>query len=320
MKTIRNLFLLVLIAFSVAVTANPIYDACDILVEELGEDFEEVSQVLNRSIITSVTVSENIDESARTYILKRIESISKKQGGFHLAHCKSCFTARAEVDGEDIIIKKGVLTEAELKKIATMYRSSSYSEIDLVYAGKRLILNINIYQIEDGKVRWAKSYSTRLLNLTKLGLVTRLSVNQSIITSEEGSPLGGTATLGERIYGLGDISLYGTFLGGSGKIESYTSFGLLLNLNMNEISKSFWNWGSISLPIKVGFGWYGGTRDLTIGAGTQLYIGSMYHVSLEYLVGLNAFNEGDQPGHPTSQNKEDDGFPGAALVGLGISF
>lgn len=276
----------------------PINEAIDHLVRQFGRDIDELSAKTKKSSIVALTTSENLPPEVKQYLLKRMEGSYSEAGEFRFVQCRDCFTVRAETDGNDIVVKKGVTDKKELSKVASFLGVRSYTEVHLEYGASKVQIQVNVYNVSDSKLLWAKSYKTRLLNLGRTSMHFSLTAEQIVGLEKSGAPIGLTLYGAERIYGFGTVGLYlfGSFQ--NKEVKSYVSLGPRVALDLNQILFSAWSWGSLHLDLGLGYGFYSGDRDVSLSTGLKLETGRYFHFRTGFVSGV--FFTGDGNFMPSS--------------------
>jgi len=289
---------------------GPLYDTIDYLIYQLEDDLEIVEGVSKKSVLTAIDISKDLDDDVVKYLGLKLEGIRGEKAGFNFVQCRKCTVLRAEAEGNEIFIKKGITDHQELKRIARTYGASSYTEAALVYTGTQLKLAVNIYGLEKKDVLWSKTYSLRLLNLSKSGMVGSLTFHQGFGMGEDGKPYGASFSLSERVYGMGTLGLNVMGFSKHDDMQSYYGFGPLFSLSFNEIFNTYSLLGSMSWEAQLAYGFYDDNREITFGTGLKMLIGSTFHMTLRYLSGTSL----------EDKRKNVDAYPGTVFLGFGMDF
>lgn len=303
---------------------GPIYDAIDLMVNDLTKDLVELAKVTDKAAVTGISTSENLDPDVRTYLRGKIEGANNGDSAFHFVVCKECLAVRAETDGDQILLKKGVDSQEQMQKIASTLRVSSFADTNLTYTGTRLVLQINVFNTKNGELRWSRSYDSRVLSLVKTGLKISVAIGQMVGLGEKGYPTAISLFVAERIYGFGEFGMVGQFNPTQGAFKRDAQIGPMLRVNFNEISGHPWSWGSLLWSFRAAYGWYDSNqRDITLGTGPKLEVGSIYHLSLDYLRGsalsVRDNDKTDQSGETsTASERKPAALPQCLMIGFGF--
>ncbi len=320
-QILLTLILLLSCATAQASTDGPIYKAVDLLIARLKEAIQESPPTNERAFISKLTVSENLDKDVERYL--RMQLASADFGSFRFLPCDECTAIRAKTAGNQIIVSKGIVDTEALKKYGAELGSGTSAEINLAYTGTRAILDVNSENVDNHKDHWSKHFETGVLGSGKYGRIFSITLGQFI--SGEGTPNGISAALSERMYGIGEFGIAAMFAEADGNQGTYMGIGPLIGFNYNEISGHYWSFGSLLITGRINYGRYSkDNRDISVGLGTKILVGSRYHFSLEGLHGFainkkTSEDDKDNRNNPTKDNKQLS-LPNTLMIGFGLDF
>ncbi len=288
---------------------EPIYDSLNDLIEEVRDDYSSIGEITRRSLITSMEASDIFRSSIKSYFLGRL---SKKNDNddFEFLVCSDCLSPQAEIEGGSFIIKKGTLTEEQLKGVLENYNAKSYAKMNLIHTGVRTILEVNIYRPGNVAPIWSNEYKTRLLLFSKVGFNFLLGIHPVFSLEEERStPVGFSLFFGERIYGFGKIGVHFLATLFSEVIPNSYTIGITAYINLNQVLFSRFLWGAILIYGRGGFSFLGGGREFNVGGGLQIEIGLYTYISAEILIGVGR----------TVVTPDVESFPLSLVFGFGVN-
>ena len=303
---------------------GPIYDAVDYMAALFAKDAAAMPDH-DSVAVAGLAVSGNLSDDIGGYLLSRIEATMGPEGKPRFVQCKDCMALRAEVMGDQVVIKKGVTEQKDLIRFAGQLGVKEYAQVNLAYTGTRAHLQVNAYDAANGSLKWAKSYDTRVLQLAKAGFTIGLSLAQMVAFGDVTSfPMALSAIAAERLYGVGSFGIGGLATTRELDGRSYVSVGPVLALNVNELAQKPWSWGACLVTLRVNYGWLGQSRDINAGAGLKFEIGSIYHVMIEGMKGFALETENKAAGdssakyESSSSVKHPQSLPAAVLIGFGL--
>ena len=277
------LFVLLPVPSVVHAKTEPVYRALDDLVDRFKSDLKGLSRFATKTSVVDMTVSENLGEHVQHYTLSKIESLPTSSGlDFRFIQCKDCFALRAEKEGDQIRVSKGVNDKEELMQLINHLGVDSYSEIRVNYSGFSLRLHINVYSLSKSELLWGKTYSTRLVTLGQSKLHISLGYSQAF-GKKKSQPWGGEIFLAERIYGLGSFGFSTTYLRKHGFYHDYIVFAPSMELSINDMFNKHFSFGDIRLILKLGFGLYNSKRNFSAGGGIKIKYGHLIYTSLQWI-------------------------------------
>ena len=319
-------FSLLILSSQAQAEGGPIYDAIDQMIAQLTHDLPALTKTVKRIAVTGVKVSENLEQDVSDYLTTKIEGAHQEKMDFRFVQCKECMQLRAEANGSEVVVKKGITDQSELRKITSILGVPAYSEVNLTYTGTKVLLAINTYNAQDQALMWSKSYETRVLSLAKSGFKMGVTVEQLVGFDDNGYPMGLSLFAAERIHGFGEFGLSAFGAMKDGRYKNYVSVGPMLTFNINELSNSYSTWGATLITMRVNYGWFGKKRDINAGLGTRVDVGSYYHVALEAIQGFSMESKDEQDEEPKDgYTYEDDeealkALPFTVMLGFGFAF
>ena len=284
-RTLKFLFLgfFLFLPLSLQAKTEPVYRALDDLVGEFKSDLRFLSEFSSKTSIVDITVSKNLGQDIQNYVLSKIESLPTQSNlKFRFIQCKSCFALRAEKEGDQIRVSKGVNTKEELMELVGQTGIDSYTEVRVNYSGFSLRLHINVYSLSKSELLWGKTYSTRLVTLGQSKIHLSLAYSQAF-GEKNSQPWGGDLFVAERIYGLGSFGISAMYLKGHGYFHDYIFLSPTIELSINDMFNEHFSWGDIRLIFKFGFGFYNKKRNFSGGGGIKIKYGNIIYTSLQWI-------------------------------------
>ena len=308
---------------------EPVYRTLDELINDFRRDLQILTQFSRKSSVVEMTVSERLGEDIKNYALSKIEALpSIAKIDFQFIQCKDCFALRAEKEGDQIRVTKGVNSKEELVQLVDKLGVDSYTEVRITYSGFSLRLHINMYKLSGSELLWGKTYSTRLVTLGQSKIHFAFSYNQAF-GEKKSQPWGGEFFIAERIYGLGSFGISSMYLSKHRAYYSYITLAPTMELSINDMFNKHFPWGDIRLVLKVGFGLYNSKRSFSGGGGIKVKYGNIIYTSLQW-VGTIQESEDEFSAEEVDEEVDEDvidlsllrknKFPYTMILSLGFDF
>jgi hypothetical protein len=307
-------------------SSAPLFGAIDQIISSIKQDTEDLKGQVARVAIFNISISENLSEDIKAYTSTKLENVVSKDNDLRFVACRSCMAIKAETEGDAIIVKKGPLDDADLKKVLGPMNASHYAEVNIAYAGSIVELTLNIFKTADRTLVFGKSYKRRAAGFGHSGMKLSLSFLQIFKQSTpKAYPAGLSLFVAERAYGLGEFGLGGIATAKAGTMPAYVAGGPILRFNLNEIFERSWSHTAILFTTRIHYGKMGSYQDLMYGTGFKIELGSIYHFLLEYAGSIKLESDVPESQTATTQNATSDTefppmkqFPKALIFGFGF--
>lgn len=301
-----------------------LYQATDVLTGYLQQDMTKVSQVTKKVVIVNYTQSETLPPSLKAYILKKLEQISTKNPDtpVRILQCLECLSVKAEAQGDEIFIKKGVNSKQEMEQLLQKMNVRNYGDINITYAGRYLVLQMSVVD-KDGVVEWANEYKTPIGAYNDSQWIMGASVDGiAFMDSKFPSPKGARIYLGQRLFGLGAVGLAASTMQKSDSLASAHTYAGFLELSHNELFKAYWEYIELSYLLELGITDFNSKQQLAESFGIKAKVGQYF--TLRLAAAANQFikkPEDDSDIHnpegaPIIKNNEP--LPARLIIGVGI--
>ncbi len=287
------------------------------LIANFKQDVGAILAKTRTSLITAYSQSENLSKNFKNYTLNKLEeaAIANK---LSMVKCFECMMLRVEMIRSEPHVKKGITNLTELEKYLKQYRTNSYTEIHLSYVGSELILQVEVLSGLEKTLLFTKEYRTNVYSLKEEGLIFGISAMMSYFPdkSELGGAMGGMFYLGHRMPRLAETGIYAAFVGLSNQ-QSFASVGLFLDLDVNDIFKSYWSLGILYFSTRFGASLYRDETNFHGAAGLKMSLFTIYHIFVDYQYNLKI---GDQKVLADEFRYLKKSFPASINIGMGLDF
>ena len=256
----------------------------ELLLTEFRKDLEaDVFKKPMVSLLTSYSQSSNLSDEFRTHIIGRIVGNALAAGGgYKMVKCMECLTVRMELVNEDVVLKKGVITREENEALLKKYGATGWTEVNVSQIGSSLLLHVAIFSASGENV-FSKEYQKPVYQIRDAGAIFSLSLNYaSTSKASVGGLMGGRMSLGQRIPRFGDVGLFGASYMSTTIREPLSIFGLMFDLDINDIFQKYWTIGSLLFTNDIGVAVHNKSSQLHYGPGLKFKFGSLFHIQASY--------------------------------------
>lgn len=301
-----------------------LYQAVDVVVGYLAKDFPEISTVTKKLVIMNYNQSVEFPDTLKSYMVKKLEQTAKDNDdtSVRMIQCVECLAIQAEAVGDEIFIKKGVPNKDDLKKLLARHEARNYADINVVYAGKQLVLQMSIVDV-DGIVQWSEEYRT-ILNAYEESqwLIGAAYQVVSYSGKDMPNPQAGRIYVGQKLYGVGaagiDVSLYNK----TPELIGAKTYSAFFELNHNEFFQAYWNYVQLSYMVLLGVTDFNAKQQIAEGLGAKVKLGDYFVFSLS----MHANQFMSKPKDDTDINnpkgkpflKNNDPLPSRVILGIGV--
>lgn len=270
-----------------AAPADPqLYAAVDQLTAYFANDLTTLSNVARKTAIVNFTQSESLPESLQAYVLKRLEYVSlaaKSPNPVRFVQCQECLTVHAEAKGDEIFLKQGITDDAELKAVMKRLSIRNYSEVNLAFTGKQLVMNMSVY--DDNKlVVWSNQYQTALKKGKGSDWTAGVFGELAKFSGDLPAASAGRAFLGQRITGYGNVGIAATLFRSTPQLQKMSSFGAFVELNHNEFFATSSDLWQLYYTAEVGFTDFNGNQQPYESLGLRGRLGSHFSALAAYRI------------------------------------
>jgi hypothetical protein len=306
------------------ISPTVLYQAIDVLVSYLEEDLTELSKVTKKTAIVNYTQSEELPESVKAYLIKKLERAGTANANHpvRFVQCIECLTVRAEAEGDEVFIKKGITDTAELNSTLERMGVRKYGDVNLTYGGKFVSLQMSVVD-RDGSISWSQEYKTpyNAVNdsqwMLGAGIEALAFMNPDLPT-----PQAARLYFGQRLFGIGAVGLSGVLTQKSDDLSAINTFSGFFELSHNEFFQQYWEFVQLSYVTELGITDFNGNQQLAESVGIKTKFGQYF--TLRLMAGANQFinkPKDDSPifnpkGEPILNNND----PLPARFALGIGF
>lgn len=291
-----------------------------VLLTEFGNDMGQLAKISNKIIISSYSHSRNLKDEFQSYVLKEITREAMNYASkLSIIKCIECLTVQYVINDEEWAIRKGFIKKENLDKILKEYGTQAYMEINLFYAGADLVLQVEVINQGTHETIFSKKYETRVFRIREEGLILGLSALVSFFASKEMKPLfGGRIYLGHRLPSVGEVGFFvrGLYSEEISNKKPIISPGIFVDIDINDLFKSYWSLGTIYLINDFGISFFDGAQ-LYYGSGVKFNMASLFHFYSRFAINIksNAVPEGEN-----SRLVEGEKIPFSLLFGFGFDF
>ncbi len=264
------------------VSPTVLYQAIDVLTSYLEEDISEISKVAMKTALVNYTQSEELPESVKAYVIKKLEQVggNNPNSPVRFVQCIECLTVRAEAQGDEVFIKKGITDSKELNATLDRLGVRQYSDVNLTYGGRFVSLQMSMVD-KEGNVSWSKEYRTPYNNANDSQWMLGAGIEAvSFSDSKLPSPKAARIYFGQRLFGLGAVGLAGSFYEktkGLSSISNYTGF---FELSHNEIFDQYWSLMQLGYVVELGVTDFNGSQQLAEAVGLKMKFGQYFTMRL----------------------------------------
>lgn len=309
-------------------SATVLYEAIDVLANYLDDDIPSLSGVTKKVAVVNYTQSEDLPESAKAYLLKKLEqsSRSNEQTPVRILQCMKCLAVRAEAQGDEIFIKKGISDKAELAAAMKDLGITKYADVNLTNAGRYLILQMSVVN-QDGIIEWSKEYKTPMSAYNDSQWIIGADV-QSLSYSNADFPSSQAfhAYVGQRLFGVGSagLAIQTVPKTKNKEVSAYNTYSGYFELSHNELFKAYWDFFQLSYLLELGMTDFNKKQQIAETVGIKMMFGNYF--SMRLAAQANQFistpkDDSDvynpaNPAGPIMKNNEP--LPMRYLVGVGV--
>lgn len=264
------------------ISPTVLYQATDVLTSYLQKDMTKVSNVTKKVVVVNYTQSETLPPSLKAYVLKKIEQISTKnpETPVRILQCMECLSVKAEAQGDEIFIKKGVNNKAELEQILTKMNVRNYADLNITYAGRFLVLQMSILD-KDGVVEWADEYKTPIGAYNDSQWILGFDVEGvAFLNSKFPSPKGGRVYVGQRLFGLGAVGISGATIQKTDSLAAINTYAGFFELSHNELFKAYWEFIELNYVFELGITDFNSKQQLAESFGVKAKFGQYFTLRL----------------------------------------
>ena len=264
------LFAFILVLFQSEVYADqrpgsPLYDTFENLLKDFEYDVKEISIKVPKSILLNIFLENGISTSFKEHVRRSFETLKVKDSNFHFKYCPACTVKRGDTIGKQVYFRKSFKNLKSIQSITKKKKVNSYGEVTIIKNILSLELKVSFYSAKDGTLIWTKTYKNKMIKVGDTNLTSSIFFR---FGWEWGSPLLISFSLGEKVYGVGEVDLNFTIgtpteaLDSNGNlasnqnvsaVNSYIAFGPQFTLNINEFFKFRSSWGNHIAYGEIGF-------------------------------------------------------------------
>lgn len=227
--------------------------------------------------IFSVYSNEPFDQDYSVLLESEIIKQLHGKGLEHVSSCSECRAPQIVLDGENLVVRKGLPDAETLKKIGERHPVEAFITIDVYRSSFEVLANVTAYSNPEAQVISSERFSAPALSLATADvqfLVTG-GTGKPLSTTVDGYSLAGNLMLVEEMgFAKGGLQI-GAILAGAAGTLIYTlptiafrgGFG---NMNLN--------W---SLNLGAGFGLQGGQKGICLRSGFEVFLGSFTVIGVD---------------------------------------
>ena len=244
---------------------SPFYDSFELLLRDFKNDVKEFDEKVQSSILLNIYLENGISPSFKYHVRRSFEAMKVEKSSFFFKHCAACTVKRGDTIGKQVYFKKGFKNLKTIQEITKKRNVNSYGEVRIIKNRLSLELKVSFYSAKNGGKIWSKTYKNKMIKIGNLNFTSSIFFR---FGWEWGGPILISFSLGEKIYGIGDVDLNFT-LGtptevknengsqvenkNTTSVNTYISFGPQVTLDINRIFKFRSNWGNHLIYSEVGF-------------------------------------------------------------------
>jgi hypothetical protein len=303
------------------VSEDVLYRSVDVLAAYLEKDFKELSQITKKTSVVHYSQSDSLPTHLQSYLLKKIEHAAAKSD-VRFIQCVECLSLKAEAQGEEVFISKGIASEDELKRVLKDLSIQTYGDVNLAYSGRSMALQVSMLDA-DRTVRWTKEYKTPASSFNDSQWQVGASL-EAMSFMKEGMPSPGSARtyVGQRLHGIGAVGLSATLVERTQELSTIGMYGAYFELNHNEYFASYWNYLQLAYQAEVGITDFNGRQQLTESLGVKAKFGQYFTMRLAarthqfFQTPTDSGNLFNANGEPILRNNE--ALPTQFIMGIGV--
>ena len=140
-----------------------IYHVVDELLDEMMADVKNlrISQT-SPLAIRGVAVSPNLTPLFAQFVEGSITSRFNQSSDIKLRYCASCQSLHTQVEGGEWVLKLGWTSQADMKDAARILGVNAFldAHISFIPGANQVMLTVKIFNVQNGTILWAESYSS----------------------------------------------------------------------------------------------------------------------------------------------------------------
>ncbi len=292
----------------------------NLLSEQLTADVAAKVKSPVSAVITKFTMSSNLPEEFENYsLLKIVEALAKADSKLKLIKCIECLTVNMEMHNGEVLLKKGVTDQKELDKFLTQYSANYYAELNVGLVGNSLILTMIVYSRKDNVIAYSNEIASGIYSIRDDGIIFGISIASMFVQhAGAGSLIGGQFYVGQRIARFGDVGFnFSSYT--SSTVKSISGLGLMVDLNLNDMTGNYWKVGSLLITNSLGFASYRSNAQVNYSLGVKFKFGLIFHAFIEYaLYQVLKFKDVEAPANQPFVIDPNKNFPQSIILGLGL--
>lgn len=263
---------------------EPEFHAAEVIGEDVADWIIGLEKRPNSVGIFSVRANFPLEADYATVIETEVVKYLAKEGMEKVTTCPECRAPQVTVDGERIVISKGLLDLETLKKIGRTQPVDSFLIIDIYRTKLSVVAQAVLYANTTGNLIAAERFSVPALNISDASaqLLLTLGIGKSLgapSSADSGFTLASNISLLEELgFGKGGLNVGATMGGPSTLIYVNPTFGFRGRFGASAMSWLF--------SIGAGFGFTGGGKGISVRGSFEIFLGSFAVFGLEasYLV------------------------------------
>lgn len=290
----------------------------DLIASELTEDLSQVTRNV-KAVIAQYSQSAQLPyEFEQIALMKLSEAFAKSS--IKAIRCSECIQVTAKIENNEFVVTRGLPTGEDLVKLLKKFKTDTYVTINITVAANSMILGIRVANNKTAETYFQKEYKKPIYPIENSGFV--FSLTGGVARMKETNMLGGRAAIGRRLSRVGDVGIFGTvYTDDDARIDTIFGGGMFFDLDLNDITSSYWRWGSFLVTMDLGMVATRSSLQGSAAVGLKQKIGRHLHIRLGYnqffLVRRNQSSKASTSPNPPNFEVRDK-LPGAILMGLGM--
>jgi hypothetical protein len=220
--------------------------------------------------IYNVFSNEPFDQDYSQQVEAEIVQGLHKYNFDHISSCSECRAPQIVLEGELLIVRKGMPDAETLKKVSERHPVDVFVTVDVYRTSFYVLANAIAYSVPDGQVVSSERFSAPAMSISTADvqfLVTG-GIGKVITPSLDTYNLAANVMLVEEMgFAKGGLSI-GTVLGGTAGTLIYTLPTIAFRGDFGNVNLT-WSWN-----VGVGFGLLGSEKGITIRSGLEFFLGS----------------------------------------------
>lgn len=227
--------------------------------------------------IFSVYANEPFDQDYAVLIESEVIKDLRNRDFEHISSCSECRAPQIVLDGELLVVRKGLPDAETLKKIGERHPVEAFVTIDLYRSNFSVLANATAYTNPDAQVISSERFSAPAMSINTADV-------QFLVTGGIGKPLSGVTSgyslagnlmlVEEMGFAKGGLQV-GAIMGGTAGTLIYTLPTIAFRGGFGNINLTW------SLNLGAGFGLSGGQKGIALRSGFEVFLGSFTVIGVD---------------------------------------